>query len=62
MTLSRFRAEPRVGHMQRVKRLFGYVRKFPHGLIRVRTEEPDYSTFPPYQIWNMIGLTLSMAT
>ena len=46
MTLSRFRAEPRVGHMQRLKRLFGYVRKFPHGLIRVRTEEPDYSQVP----------------
>lgn len=46
MTLSRFRTQPRVGHMQRLKRLFGYVRKFPHALIRVRTEEPDYSNIP----------------
>ena len=43
MTMSRFRAAPRVGHLDRVKRIFGYLRKFQHGVIRIRTEPPDYS-------------------
>ena len=43
MTLSRFRAAPRVGHLDRVKRIYGYLRKMLYGVIKVRTEEPDYS-------------------
>ena len=43
MTLSRFRAAPRVGHMDRAKRIFGYLRKMRNGMIRIRTDEPDYS-------------------
>ena len=44
MTMSRFRAAPRKGHMDRVKRIFGYLRKMKHGVIKIRTDEPDYSS------------------
>ena len=46
MTMSRFRSAPRKGHMERVHRIYGYVRKFKTGCIRVRTEKPDYSMIP----------------
>ena len=43
MTMSRFRAAPREGHLDRVKRIFGYLKGKQHAVIRIRTEEPDYS-------------------
>ncbi len=43
MTMSRFRPEPRVGHLKRLCHIYGYLRKFKHGAIRVRTHTPDYS-------------------
>jgi len=43
MTMSRFWVAPRQGHLDRVKRIYGYLSKFPTGSIRVRTDEPDYS-------------------
>jgi len=46
MTMSSFRAEPRVGHMDRVKRMYSYLSKFKHATIRIRTGEPDYSDLP----------------
>ena len=46
MTLSRFRAAPREGHLRRAQRIFGYLSKMRHGTIRIRTEEPDYSDIP----------------
>jgi hypothetical protein len=46
MTLSKFRAIPREGHLDRVKRIYGYLRKMPQGCIRVRTHMPDYSHLP----------------
>ena len=46
MTMSRFRAAPRRGHLERVKRICGYLSKMRHGIIRIRTEEPDYSDIP----------------
>ena len=46
MTMSRFRQAPRVGHLQQVKRIFGYLGNLPHGPIRYRTHEPDYSDLP----------------
>ena len=45
MTLSSFRAQPRKGHLERVKRIYGYVNRFKHFCIRFRTEEPDVSYF-----------------
>ena len=46
MTLSRFRAAPRKGHLERVKRIYGYLSKMRHGIIYIRTEEPDFSNIP----------------
>ena len=52
MTLSRFRAAPRKGHMERVKHIFGYLSKMRHGIVRIRTDEPDYSDIPDkYYDW-----------
>ena len=43
MTMSGFRTAPRVGHLERLKRVCGYLTKMKHGFIRVRTNLPDYS-------------------
>ena len=43
MSLSSFRAAPRKGHLNRVKRIYSYIAKMKHATIRVRTEEPDFS-------------------
>jgi hypothetical protein len=43
MTMSRFRIAPRIGHMDRLKRIYGYLRRFDNGDIRFRTGLPDYS-------------------
>jgi hypothetical protein len=43
MTMSGFRVAPREGHLDRLRRICGYLLKMKHGFIRVRTEEPDYS-------------------
>ena len=53
MTMSGFRAAPRKGHLERVKRIYGYLCKMKHATIRVRTEEPDYSDIPdPEYDWS----------
>ena len=41
MMLSGFRAAPRTGHLERVKRIYGYLFKMKHASIRIRTDEPD---------------------
>jgi len=46
VTLSSFRAAPRKGHLDRAKRVFGYLARMKSAAIRVRTEEPDYSDLP----------------
>ena len=46
MTLSKFRAAPRVGHLDRAKRIFGYLLKMRHACLRFRTELPDMSGEP----------------
>ena len=37
---------PRVGHLERVKRVYGYISQFKDAAIRFRTNEPDYSSLP----------------
>jgi len=52
MTLGRFRAAPRVGHLDRLKRICGYLRRHPEGSVRFRTGIPDYSKYQnPTQDW-----------
>ena len=46
MTLSSFRVAPRMGHLEQCKRVYGYLWKMRHAMIRIRTEEPDYSAIP----------------
>ena len=46
MTMASFRAAPRVGHMDRLKRMCGYLSSFSSGCIRIRTDKPDYSALP----------------
>mgnify|MGYP000464932623 CR=1 FL=1 len=46
MTLSSFRAVPRVGHLERAKRVCGYLSKMRHAIIRIRVDEPDYTSIP----------------
>jgi hypothetical protein len=46
MTMSSFRANPRRGHLDRCKHIYGYLSKMRHAVVRVRTEEPDYSAIP----------------
>ena len=43
MTMSSFRVAPCKGHLERLKRICGFLSKFKMAAIRVRTEEPDYS-------------------
>ena len=45
MVMSQFRIAPRIGHMERLKRIFGYLRKYPDGAIRFRTGIPDNEKF-----------------
>ena len=43
MFLSSFRAVPRKGHLEREKRIVGYLSKMKHGVIIFHTALPDYS-------------------
>ena len=56
MTLSRFRAAPRQGHLERVKRIHGYLSKMKFAAIRIRTQVPDYSDIPD-QKGDDVGVT-----
>ena len=44
--MSGFRVAPRKGHLDRVKRICGYLAKMKHAFVRVRTDLPDYSSLP----------------
>ena len=45
-TMSRFRAAPRQGHMDRLKRIYSYAIRIKDYAIRFRTDQPDYSFLP----------------
>ena len=44
MSHPRLRAQPRKGHLDRAKRIVGYLLLLPDGAIRFRTGEPDFSS------------------
>ena len=46
MSMFRFRLAPKIGHLERINRLYGYLAKTKHFAIRYRTKEPDYSHLP----------------
>ena len=46
-----FRVAPRIGHLDRLKRIFGYINKHPDGAIRFRPHIPQHElhcTIPTY--------------
>ena len=45
-TMSRFRAAPRQGHMDRLHRIYSYAIRTKDYAIRSRTDQPDYSFLP----------------
>ena len=45
MSLSGFRSQPRKGHLEQIKRIYGYLSRFKHFHLKFRTEEPDMSYF-----------------
>ena len=45
-TMLRFRAAPRQGHMDRLKRIYSYAIRTKDYAIRFRTDQPDYSFLP----------------
>jgi hypothetical protein len=49
MTMSGFHIAPRIGHLEGLRRIYGYLSKMRFASIRVRTEEPDYSDIPDHQ-------------
>ena len=46
MSMSRYCSAPREGHLERVKRIYGYLRRFRHFKLRFRVDESDYSNVP----------------
>jgi hypothetical protein len=46
VTMSRFRVAPRKGHFDRLKRMYGYIKKFATGAIRIRVEQPNLDVLP----------------
>ena len=46
MSMSSFRVAPRRGHLDRLKRICGYLSRMKHGSITFRTHLPDYSDLP----------------
>ena len=46
MSMSSFRAAPRRGHLDRVRRICGYLAKMKHGTLKFRVHEPAYSDLP----------------
>jgi hypothetical protein len=46
--MSGFCIAPRIGHLERLQRIYGYLSKMRFASIHVRTEEPDYSDIPDH--------------
>ncbi|HEY9706866.1 MAG TPA: reverse transcriptase domain-containing protein, partial [Oculatellaceae cyanobacterium] len=46
MTMGGFRMQPRIGHLDRLKKIFGFLKNFNKTAIKFRTEMPDYSQYP----------------
>lgn len=55
MTMGGFRCQPRIGHLSRLKRIFGFLKQFKSCSIKFRTDLPDYSEYPGEKYdWNYI--------
>ena len=45
-TISRFRAAPRQGHIDRLNRIYAYANRTKDYVVRFGTDQPDYSFLP----------------
>ncbi len=45
MSMGRYRMQPRIGHLKRLERIFGFLRNYKAASIKFRTELPDYSMY-----------------
>ena len=45
MTMGGFRCQPRIGHMNRLKRILEFLKQYKSCSIKFRTEELDYSKY-----------------
>ena len=55
-TMSRYRAAPRQGHMDRLKRIYSYAIRTKDYAIWFRTDQPDYSFLPDQDFdWTYSG-------
>ena len=62
-TMSRFRDDPRQGHMDRLKRIYSYAIRTKDYAIRFRTEQPDYSFLPDQDFsGHILYMGMSMKT
>ena len=46
MSMSRFRLAPKLGNIERMKRIYGYLSRTKHYALRFRTDEPNYMHLP----------------
>ena len=46
LLMSRYRTAPREEHLERVKRIYGYLHIFSHFKLRSRVDDTDYSNVP----------------
>jgi hypothetical protein len=46
MTMSRFREALRKGHLEQVKQIHGYLKKYRYSIIKIITSKPNYSHIP----------------
>ncbi|HSN65751.1 MAG TPA: reverse transcriptase domain-containing protein, partial [Fusibacter sp.] len=44
-TMGSYRVAPRKGHLEHLQRIYGYIRKFPDGAIRFRTNIPTHEDY-----------------
>ena len=51
MKLSRFHAEPREGHLKRMLRVLGYMKKYPSMAICMNPKVPDLGTAEKPEFW-----------
>jgi hypothetical protein len=49
MFMSQYLVAPRRGHLERLQRIYGYLKRFKSGAIRIRTDNPDFSAIPDFQ-------------
>ena len=62
--MSRFRAAPTQGHMDRLKRIYSYAIRTKDYAIRFRTDQPHYSFLPDqdfdwtYSVYGIVQETL----